>query len=100
MDDIIETMDELIRLLKDVDSGSKTIDQEDISSDKRGNIYIDDSEISYLANTLLITNTGRCNWDNIALVRKEGFDVFAGDQDSFGWLVGCIRTNKGIITYG
>ena len=42
-------------------------------------------------------------------VRYEAFDdllrvgmwkVFPGEQDSFGWLTGCIRTKKGILVFG
>lgn len=49
---------------------------------------------------LLITDSGACDWDNINLLRNSGYSVYPGDQDSFGWLVGCIDTNKGTITFG
>lgn len=52
------------------------------------------------ANELLITDTGTCNWNNINILKESGYNVFPGEQDSFGWLIGCIRTKKGIIAYG
>ena len=59
-----------------------------------------DFATTVLADALLITSEGKCDWKNIDTVIEAGFDVFAGEQDSFGWLTGCIRTKKGIIVYG
>lgn len=59
-----------------------------------------DFAATVLADAFLITSEGRCNWKNIDAVIAAGFDVFAGETDSFGWLTGCIRTKKGIIVYG
>lgn len=42
---------------------------------------------------LLITSNGQCNWNNIRILRNNGYFVFPGDRDSWGWLVGCIRKN-------
>ena len=53
-----------------------------------------------LADKVLITNGGKPNFDNINVIRENGFDVFPGEKDSFGWLTGCIRTAKGIIVFG
>lgn len=50
----------------------------------------------------LITSNGGCNWANIKILRENGYDVFAGDKDSFGWLTGCVQ-RKGdnrILVYG
>lgn len=43
---------------------------------------------------------GGCNWPNIERVRDAGFRVYPGEKDSFGWLSGCIDTEKGTICYG
>lgn len=48
----------------------------------------------------LIDNSGHCNWKNIKELDKNGFNVSAGEQDSFGWLTGVIHTAKGKIVYG
>lgn len=47
--------------------------------------------IDAMASALFIKADGRCNWDNIRQLRKYGFRVYAGEQDSFGWLSGCIE---------
>jgi hypothetical protein len=57
-------------------------------------------EIVQLCDELLITDDGACNWPNIMYLRHYGYRVYAGEQDSFGWLTGCIETRKGIIVYG
>lgn len=88
---------ELISKLNDVNS-------EKIKSIVIEKNYIDSSPdidgIINLANETLITSNGQCHWDNIDKVKKAGFNVFAGEKDSFGWLTGCISTKKGIIVYG
>lgn len=49
----------------------------------------------------LITNSGKCNRKNISRLRDAGFNVYAGDSDSFGWLTGCIEnTNRHVFVYG
>lgn len=53
-----------------------------------------------LADQVLITKEGRPNFDNIDYLKANGFNVFPGETDSFGWLTGCIRTAKGIIVFG
>jgi hypothetical protein len=58
------------------------------------------SEIKYIADTLLITDDGKCNWDNIEILMDNSIEVFPVELDRFGWLIGGIRTTKGIITYG
>lgn len=66
-------------------------------------IYGDDKELALiesLAEELLINSTGECNWSNIYKLKESGFNVYAGDEDSFGWLIGCIETKNGIIIYG
>ena len=37
---------------------------------------------------------------NQMIIKVSGYDVTAGEKDSYGWLTGCIHTNKGIIVYG
>lgn len=50
----------------------------------------------------LIEMNGRCNWDNIRVLRNNGYDVFAGEKDSFGWLTGCVQKDGDprILVYG
>jgi hypothetical protein len=58
------------------------------------------TEIKNIADTHLVTEEGRCNWDNILDLMDKSVEVFPIEADDFGWLVGGIRTSKGIITYG
>lgn len=58
------------------------------------------SEISHLADDFLIDGGGRCNWENIHLLEDYGYQVFPLERDNFGWLVGGIQTQKGVIAYG
>ena len=59
-------------------------------------------ECESMANGLLICNGGRCNWENIRNLKSHGFDVYAGEKDSFGWLTGCIEYPDGerVLVYG
>lgn len=61
-----------------------------------------DEEVELLCCGLLITAGGRCNWSNIRQLREHGFDVYAGEQDSFGWLTGCIEypDHERVVVYG
>jgi hypothetical protein len=75
-------------------------------TDDDGCVYFSDSPLQDIAESFacgeLITNGGGCNWDNINLLRNNGYDVYAGEKDSFGWLTGCIQ-KKGdarILVYG
>ena len=56
-----------------------------------------------LCNELLITDNGGCNWTNINHLKNNGFKVFAGERDSFGWITGCIQRTgdrKLTVVYG
>jgi hypothetical protein len=52
------------------------------------------------ADRILITSQEQCAWDMHDELRENGFHVFPGERDSFGWLSGCIQTKKGYILYG
>lgn len=71
-----------------------------ISSDYLENNIPIVNEIVNLANELLITNNGHCNYKNMSVLEKHNFNVFPLEVDSFGWLVAGIHTDKGIIIYG
>lgn len=68
--------------------------------------YFKESELSIkvegLCNEYLIGSNGGCNWDNITILRNNGYNVFAGERDSFGWLTGCVQKqgDKRIMVYG
>lgn len=64
------------------------------------NKYIQNEEISSLASYSLVGDEGECLWDNHEILEREGFPVFPGERDRFGWLSGCIQTKKGVIVFG
>jgi len=59
------------------------------------------SKLNYKVSELLIRGNGKCDWDSISYVEKNGeFSIHSGERDSFGWLTGVIedkKTNKSII---
>lgn len=57
-------------------------------------------DIATLACNLLITDAGDCNWPNIEYLKSRGYRVNPIESHAFGWLVGGIFTDKGVITYG
>ena len=65
-------------------------------SDKRPEI---DRAVN-IADDVLITKTGDVDRVNIARLKQEGYSVYPGECDSFGWLTGCIRTKVGILVFG
>ena len=71
--------------------------------DEDESINIDDNilvnAVIYLADEYLTGEDGESS-GNIEYIKKAGFDIFAGEQDSFGWLTGCIQLKRGIIIFG
>ena len=57
-------------------------------------------EANILANCVLISSHGDIEYDMVEILREHGYSVFPIERDRFGWLVGGIRTKKGIITFG
>ena len=90
-------MDELIELLKKIEDDADISGSEyDVLSDNHPNVY----HASSLAELLLITPEGRCDWKNIRELQSNGYAVGPLEKDSFGWLIGGIETSKGVIAYG
>ena len=97
------TIDTLINALNQL--YAKTDNAEDGEDGEDGYTYFTTSdetdEVEMICNSLLITSTG-CNWANIRILREKGYDVWAGDSDSYGWLTGCIQKigDRRILVYG
>jgi len=89
-------MEKLIELLHAIENSVEIVSKHYLTDDPHPLV----EEASGKASEELITNEGRCNWTNINALKKSGYDVFAGEQDSFGWLTGCISTTKGVVVYG
>lgn len=79
--------------------------QNDIRQDEYGASFNESElydEVVSLCDEYLIAEGGRCNWDNIRILGRNGYRVFAGEEDSWGWLTGCVQKNddKRVIVYG
>lgn len=61
-----------------------------------------DEEVELLCCKLLIEAEGRCNWSDIMKLKEYGFDVYASNKDSFGWLTGCVEypDHERVVVYG
>ena len=57
-------------------------------------------DIIDIATVIFIDHEGRVNFTNIIECRKYGIDIFCVERDKFGWLIGGIKTKKGVITFG
>ena len=93
-------MFELLKLLKQLYEGDYKCSEED------GTKYFDDEdkfilEVISKCDELLIVN-GMPNWDNIGVLKVNGYSVYPGDYDSFVWLVGCIKKDgdRRILVFG
>jgi len=53
--------------------------------------------VIYIADDYLTSEPG---YFNIHKLKQEGFDIYPVEQDRFGWLIGGIRLNRGIILFG
>lgn len=98
------TVNELILKLKELESDSSIISILTSEQEQEG-YYTDElhplvQEIISLANDVLINELGKVNWSNVNLLKQEGFLVIPGDNDSYGWLTGLIKTSKGDIMFG
>ena len=124
MDNVIDKMmvnklHELIKSINDLDKlacvtieNIDDIDNDD-NDDNNYNNYVFNPEdklrgaalinhISILADEVFITNEGHVNHENIQYLYKinKNYNVFSIEQDRFGWLIGGIETEKGVITFG
>lgn len=59
-------------------------------------------EVRGLCNELLISHEGQCDVNNVDILRRHGYRVFAGEYDWFGWITGCVQkvNDPRILVYG
>jgi hypothetical protein len=90
-------MDQLLDLLRTIESlpDIKLCEDEYLS---RETLHV--LEAASLAETVLITPNGHCDWYAMDTLRREGYDVYCIERDSFGWLIGGIVTRVGVLVYG
>jgi hypothetical protein len=86
----------LISLLKCIESDNSIIIKDNIYSESHPLVIA----VKYLANKYLINKDGHPDNDNIDIVIADGFSIFPGEKDRFGWIIGCIQLTDGIITFG
>ena len=48
----------------------------------------------------LITSNGNVNYDNKKILEDNGFKIYPGEKDSFGWLTGIIERNNRKLIFG
>lgn len=94
----MEKLKKLVSLLKRVEKG--TVKYTSTYEEDEQFTYVDCPDIDDIVNDLLISEDGKCNWENINAVREAGFNVYPGEIDSFGWISGCIDTKRGTIIFG
>lgn len=94
------TINDLKRMLFYVECGSIPITTEECD----GMPFINGSVGEFLsraANWNLIDDIGGYpHLGNKSFLTRSGYEVFPLERDSFGWLVGGIRTPKGIVSFG
>ena len=95
----------LIDLLDQIESNSEIVKIVPDEIRDKEDIYCQDDlhplikEVIALADLVLITPEGMCDWMNMKLV-QEKYKIKPGETDSYKWLTGIIITSKGEIVYG
>lgn len=90
-------MEKLVDLLKNIENNS---DIPDHGHDVIPASYPEVKDAGYLAESVLISSSGRVDWDTVEILREYGYYVFPLERDRFGWLIGGIATTKGTISFG
>lgn len=91
-----ESVELLAKLLKKLDK------EGEVNED---NVFVESplcELIEAMSESLLIKMDGHRNVENERKLKNliPGLTITAGDQDSFGWLVGCINLENGTVCYG
>jgi hypothetical protein len=86
----------LIHLLQYIDNDD-TIQVNNNQYDRTHSLII---AALYLANESLIGDDGHPDRKNMDRVSENGFGIFPGEMDRFGWVTGCIELSRGIIVFG
>lgn len=98
-----KTIDEFVRFLETVPADLFTSESSYESLSCWPKSYNDPTidQIDYTCCSLFILGNGNCNWNNINKIREYGYEVRAGEEDSFGWLTGILEFPDGRqVVYG
>lgn len=93
-------MKELINKLRFIEKDEDIIYKSYLTDGYHHNLPPIIQDVEVLAGEYLITSQGRPNFDNINILKENGYNVYPGEKDSFSWVTGCIKTSKGIIVFG
>ena len=89
-------MDGMVQLVQEVEE-SDLEPRQFLCDEDHPNIQI----IKILLETVFITTRGNINLDARDELREvHGYELHPVEQDSWGWILGGLRTKKGIITFG
>ena len=97
------TMDAITRLvaaIKAVTDDPTVVPSDYLSNGSHDELPKSVQAVIAIAEEALICDDGNPNFKAHRELRAEGFPVYAGETDSFGWLTGVILTPKGQIVYG
>jgi hypothetical protein len=96
-----KSLRELLDILRDIDN-SELVNDENINLNSITHDYysIIVKNAINKASDALISDEGRNMWEFHRFLGENGFYVFPGERDGFGWLTGCIQTRKGYLVYG
>lgn len=95
----------MAQLLKDLQEFDNTpreqIDQNEIQADDEGEMYITSLTESLEDKLYKLISDDATSIDSktIRYFRENGFSIFPGERDSFGWLTACIRFPKLDLIY-
>ena len=94
-------MNSLLQLLEFIDRSDLPESESCILNDiKDGDITVAIANATRNADDVLIDDNGRNIREHHDILINNGYAVFCGERDRFGWLSGCIQTKKGTIVYG
>lgn len=86
---VVDLAENIVRAFKDPSLFQKYEDSD--------GYYVASYDLPFEVDKFLIdfNQLSNCNWDAIHYVEKTAdVHIYAGDKDSFGWLVGVIAPNK------
>jgi hypothetical protein len=93
-----EPLKELLTKLLAINDGSLVVETHE--SDGYTFIKDDEGDLEGLCWSALYPTGNGMHINSKNALKQNGFKVFPLEKDSFGWLIGAVTTNKGIITFG
>lgn len=66
----------------------------------KGEKFINNDKLESWANDYFIAGDGKPDRKNISIMDRNGFLVYPGEADCFGWLTGVLETKIGKVVFG